>query len=271
MYQKCFDIKSPDDESIKVWRFMDFAQFMSMLKERALFFARSDKMTDTCEGLLPDGCLERLRIASLVIADELGNGTLADKAMFNMFDSFKKDKEKFFINCWYANEFETFAIWDMHLKGERGVCIRSTFKKLTECFSNVEYDVHIGKVKYVDFRHFDHILRPNNALVRHFYKRQGYNYEYEIRAVIECTNISSSGFNVGISLENLIEDILVYPNASDWFVNLVQSASDEYGLCVKVKPSELSDNLVSTSNNPLGLWAHKGFGLQFNISKQDKP
>jgi tetratricopeptide (TPR) repeat protein len=259
MYKRHSNIESPDDESIKVWRFIDFAQFVSLLKKRALYFARSDTMPDICEGLYPDGSLMKLRSSYAIARETFPDKTLADKMMSIILSRSIKDKEKFFMNCWYANEFETFAIWDMHLKGERGVCIRSTFEKLTECFSNIEYNVHVGKVEYVDFRTFDiGSLNFESALERLFYKRQGYNYECEIRAVIERDDIIGSGFNVNVPLENLIEEIFVYPNASGWFLDLVQSLSDEYGLCVKVKPSELSDNLLSTSDDPLGLWIHKG-------------
>jgi hypothetical protein len=219
MNQRCVNIIPTDDELIKVWRFMDFAQFVSLLKESALFFARSDCMPDKCEGLYPDGNLMKLRSSYAIAREEFSDKTLSDKIMSIILDRSIKDNKKYFMNCWYANEYETFAIWDTHLKGERGICIRSTFKKLTDCLSKIKYNVHIDKVKYVDFRTFDiGSLNFENNLERLFYKRLGYIYESEIRAVIERADFSGTGFNVSVSLENLIEDIFVYPNASGCFL-----------------------------------------------------
>ena len=43
------DYEIPDDNSI-IWRFLDLAKFISLLKENALFMTRADKFEDQFEG-----------------------------------------------------------------------------------------------------------------------------------------------------------------------------------------------------------------------------
>lgn len=48
----------PNDENIKVWRYMDIPKLVSTLDKNALFFARSDKLSDPSEGLLTKASIE---------------------------------------------------------------------------------------------------------------------------------------------------------------------------------------------------------------------
>ena len=48
-----FDIEIPPIET-KLWRYMDFAKFVSLLESRALFFVRADKLDDPFEGALSE-------------------------------------------------------------------------------------------------------------------------------------------------------------------------------------------------------------------------
>ena len=43
------DYEIPKDDSV-IWRFLDLAKFISLLKERALFMTRADKFEDQFEG-----------------------------------------------------------------------------------------------------------------------------------------------------------------------------------------------------------------------------
>ncbi len=43
---------SPDDPNIKVWRYLDFTKYVSLLETRSLYFSRSDRLGDPFEGSL---------------------------------------------------------------------------------------------------------------------------------------------------------------------------------------------------------------------------
>src|SRR5215211_6876300 len=43
-------LRTPSNPHIKIWRYMDFAKYMSLLDTGALFFPRSDTLEDPHEG-----------------------------------------------------------------------------------------------------------------------------------------------------------------------------------------------------------------------------
>jgi hypothetical protein len=42
----------PANENAKIWRYMDFTKFVSLLEKKALFFCRADKLGDPFEGVI---------------------------------------------------------------------------------------------------------------------------------------------------------------------------------------------------------------------------
>ena len=84
-----------------------------------------------------------------------------------------------------------------------------------------------------------------------FFKRQSFEHEHEVRAVIQHLlddgnrlNLSPR-FDVGnyyqVDLSILIHEIVVAPYAQDWLVELVQSVADRYNLKAPVVKSPLGD------------------------------
>ncbi len=45
MYQEHQSFTSPDDQDAKIWKYLDFTKFISMLETDSLYFARADKRT----------------------------------------------------------------------------------------------------------------------------------------------------------------------------------------------------------------------------------
>ncbi len=43
-------IEKPKNENSKIWRYLDFAKFISILDRKALFFVRADRLSDKFEG-----------------------------------------------------------------------------------------------------------------------------------------------------------------------------------------------------------------------------
>ncbi len=52
--------KSPSDPDIKIWRYIDFTKFISMIHGSRLHFARLDSLGDPFEGAAPRKVLEGL-------------------------------------------------------------------------------------------------------------------------------------------------------------------------------------------------------------------
>ena len=49
MYKKDDHLTIPD-ENDKIWRYVDFSKFLSLLEDSAIFFSRADKLDDPFEG-----------------------------------------------------------------------------------------------------------------------------------------------------------------------------------------------------------------------------
>ncbi|GAH33893.1 unnamed protein product, partial [marine sediment metagenome] len=50
VYQEHPLFESPEDENQEIWRFMDFAKFVSIIDKKSLFFPNSDELPDAWEG-----------------------------------------------------------------------------------------------------------------------------------------------------------------------------------------------------------------------------
>ena len=103
-----YDIKVPSFDTT-LWRYMDFAKFVSLLEDRALFFARADKLGDPFEGAWSDVNLKLL---------EQGKEIASDKDVSNWIEAWRlivrtaREARRFtLINCWHASDHESEAMW----------------------------------------------------------------------------------------------------------------------------------------------------------------
>ena len=53
MYEEHPTFIQPENEEIKVWRYMDFTKLVSLIDSRRLYFTRADKFADPFEGSWP--------------------------------------------------------------------------------------------------------------------------------------------------------------------------------------------------------------------------
>jgi len=244
--------EKPDDENIKIWRYLDFTKFVSLLDKKALFFPRADKLPDPFEGSYSKANIKlRPEIYKEISAHALSQ-------IPNIFERFRKFV---IINSWHMNEYESAAMWKLYLKTDEGVAIQSTFKQLTRSFDNyVERNVFIGKVKYIDYE--TDWLPEGNAFYPFLHKRKSFIHERELRAIIvrlpyrkkksgeEATNIDfnlepfDTGAYIPVDLETLIEKIYVSPTAAKWFSDLVKSIVSRYDLNKEVIQSSLAEGPV---------------------------
>jgi hypothetical protein len=227
--------QAPDDPNIKIWRYMDFTKFVSMLDNNGLFFSRADCLGDPFEGSIPR-------------ANEREQSEIAkdwDKEALDKLESWKtwrrQERQNMFINCWHMNEDESAAMWRLYTKSEEAICIQSTFKLLHEC---VNEKVFIGVVRYIDYE--KDLIYVTNAFYPFIHKRKFYAYERELRAVI-CNPPDygelpiEGGICKEINLTQLIENVFVAPTSTTWFRDLVEKMVERYSLNRLVKQSSLDE------------------------------
>lgn len=245
MYENHPQLESPKNKDAKLWRYMDFTKFVSLLEKNSLYFARADKFDDPFEGSYSKVNIEkRLYVYTDIPKDEI-------EAMSIRYEKIPKFT---FLNCWHLNNFESAAMWNLYLKSNEGISIQSNFKRLTECFHKYpDNNVFVGIVKYIDYD--KDWIPEGNILYPFIHKRKSFEYEKEIRALILDLNTKdkkldldsckfSHGFYVPVDLEILIEKIYVSPASPDWFYTLVKSITNKYEIDKDVIKSNLSDDPV---------------------------
>ncbi len=231
-----------ENENSKIWRFMDFTKFVSLLDTKSLFFSRSDHLEDPFEGSMPKANLQQ---RSLWYGD-MPENTLKQMSSF-------REKLRFhtFLNCWHINEVESDAMWKIYVKNNAGIVIQSTYKRLVDVLNKNE-QIYVGGVKYVDYD--IEVIPENNTFWPYVHKQKSFEHEHELRAVIQHIpslkkgidiNIPGPlGINESVDLEKLIETIFIAPTSPDWFNNLVHSMLKKYSLSKKVFFSKLSERPV---------------------------
>lgn len=244
MYTEHQAFLQPDNEHMKVWRYMDFTKLVSLLDSRALYFARPDKFNDPFEGSYPKTNIEARRHPPREIPLE-GHEAYRRVVPLLLAEMHRNWLGNVAINCWHMNEHESAAMWNLYLKSHEGVAIQSTYSKLRESFIEEER-VYLGVVKYIDYdREF---FRNGNIFTPFVHKRKSFEHEREVRAVVERNPSPGSsgptisrGLLISVDLEKLVERIYVAPTAPDWFARLVEAVTKKYGCGFQVVHSRLDE------------------------------
>lgn len=247
------------DDNQVIWRYMDFTKFLSMLQYQALFFCTCKKMQDMdpFEGEYPKRNLEKIQ-------KEKEFWQLPSEYLSKAEDYKNSFLQNVAINCWHANDTENAAMWRMYLSSQEGVAIKSTIRKLKKAFENNEEDViYIGDIQYNNYdlnnininteeylQDIDSLVNRKqevsnseifNTLCEYYFplimsKRKEFEYGNEIRLVSPIRQstrrkrVKDFGKLVNVDLDVLINSIIVSPNATDWFVNLVKDTMKSYNL-----------------------------------------
>lgn len=237
----------PENPEIKIWRYMDFTKFVSMLENRGIFLARADMLGDPFEGSFSR---ENERMRPIVHKDLISRG-------YNPEDL--KDYRQWLcswmmISCWHMNENESAAMWKLYAKSNEAISIQSTYSRLRDSF---DIPFHIGVVKYIDYK--TEWLPEGNSFYPFIHKRKSFTPERELRVIKDCSPYKDhpdwfpaqildyektpppGGIWHSLNLDNLIERVYVAPTSPIWFKELVKQVLKRYELNKPVNQSLLDD------------------------------
>jgi hypothetical protein len=137
------------------------------------------------------------------------------------------------------------ALWQLYGGASSSIAITTTIDKLVDAglgWQNEEH-VHIQKVKYID-----HFRDPNMSIgcpadLLQF-KHDAYSFEKEIRIIVPRArayenNPESLKLPLG-DLNDFIRSVVVAPEASESFFNVVKDVTKKYGVTSPVKRSKLT-------------------------------
>lgn len=233
MYGTNEHFKSPKNDDMIIWRYMNLEKFEWMLRDKALYFCNSEQFEDKFEG------------STTPLNKIVREITYSDKYKTLKTNSLLLYRKMIHINCWHMDINESRGMWDLYTKKSNGIAIKSTLGDFKDAIENDKHLTFISKVYYLDY---EKSYIQENCLFNEFLcKRNGYDHEKELRALFlkgyDLSRFSESeirGTNVVTNLEVLINQIVLCPEATPQFEKEVNKIITDYGYGFPVSKSELS-------------------------------
>jgi hypothetical protein len=231
-----FQTFRPPKRPVKLWRYMDFTKFVSMLQNNGLFFSRASKMNDLFEGGYSRGNSQLQDYVNRALMKALGDAELSpDKA--------QERRDQTVMSCWHASNHESAAMWRLYSSSNESICIQTTSRKLRQ---SMPAGIDIGTVQYIDYE--TEWVPERQPVLPFLYKRKSFEHEREFRAIGNILDPSTNdlrqeesenGLWIKCELEDLIERVRVAPDVAPWFRDLVVQTVNKYELNIPVEPSSL--------------------------------
>ena len=249
--RKCDIIESPDLET-PIWRYMDLAKFIDLITHKHLFFPNGATLSDQYEGSIPDALIESKKME--LKSQGLEGRDLEEELFRYKFYEANSMINLSLINCWTAQDEESYALWKIYLGGQQlGCAIKSTVGQLIEAIEkgNDPYpeDYYIGKVQYSECLQ----KNENHRLCQLTRKMPFYKYENEVRLIILNYPRSEGGTktpyplnigrNVRVDTTHLINNVYLSPFAPNWTYDSIAPALSKIDPQIgeKIKKSRIRD------------------------------
>jgi len=235
-------------ENIKIWRYMDFTKFISLLSTSSLYFARADSFGDPFEGSWTNlDLVEREDLINKAVAD----GVRSEEAAYQFRRLMEFQPRNVAISCWHENEDESSMMWKIYLQSNKGIAIQTTLELFKNCFVDLTEDIFLGRVDYINYEKGKFKGDKNGPIGRPFaHKRNGFKHEKEIRAIYTqpthyqtmATGILQCGKSFKVDLPTLIQNIYISPSAPPWFKELLEGCIEKYGYEMQPIQSDLDND-----------------------------
>lgn len=217
-----------------LWKYMDLSKFLSLLTTQKAWFTRLDKFTDDVyEGRYPKANIEK---RPLIYSDEF----CPPQEMYDKLEQIARTQN--FVWCFHQSKFESAAMWKLYAK-DNGIAIKTIGRKLKQAFKNEEKDIYITPITYIDYS--EDFMPEGFAFYGALHKRKSFEYEKEVRCLyFENDNVKykdKGGLLINISLDELIDEIMISPYAQTYIKDSIQSVINKYGLNFTVTKSSLND------------------------------
>jgi hypothetical protein len=228
----------PPDTNAKVWRYMDFTNYIWTLECSALYFSRIDLLGDPFEGTTT--AASNAAIMKLMDWPPGSEQTQKDWSETNA--KVRRDVRRgIFVNCWHMNDHESEAMWRLYATTDQAIAIQTSYSRLVDA---LDPTIIIGAVRYTDYD--DAVFPTSNALWPAAHKRLSFKHENEIRALKFAMDDSNEplGHGVSVNLANLVERVYVSPSRPSWYEKLAERLTRRFGYSFPIIKSRLSEQPV---------------------------
>lgn len=231
----------PTDSNVRVWRYMNFAKYVSFLQKSSLYFPQMKILAKTDPY---EGTTTKKEFSKIEDGDKIAIHSQKQRLI---------GLSTFYVNCWHMGETESQAMWKLYSSSfDEAVCIQTAYQKLANALTDIPEVANnhyfIGVVQYIN-HHIDE-MPPNNIAYPVMHKLKSFEHEREVRIVYwkrdpgtenpDLLDTYPSGLQVPIDINSAIENIFVSPIAATWFLDVVRSVTEKYGVNLTVSQSSLA-------------------------------
>jgi len=228
-------------DNLVLMRYLDLAKFLDLISTKTLYVASSVDFEDQLEGTLPEKIRE-LYENDPEIANYYGSSSIQCIE--------HKNRIKNNISCWTKGPKDNMALWKIYGNSKQSIAITTTFDKIVQStllwrnlsavtFKEVVYIDHSGKLPDGIYT-----LGHNTFGLKH----EAYSFENEVRMIVTRDSLKEPcPLRLKIRPNDIIEKIIVSPEAGDWFYNLVSSVSKRYRINAPVEHSKLTELIIKAT------------------------
>lgn len=208
----------PEDVNTPAWRYMDFSKLESLIKKRAFYLCRADRLEDRFEGTY-----SRHQIVEMEQwFRKIGEPEMIEIEKNNR----RRDRERTYLSCWCLGECDFELMWKVYVRNPPGIAVKSTVDRLrTACDDALDHwPLDISVVTY-----FDHAGGEN---INHFgtpavflHKDHHFSLDNELR-IIHWPNMSEPTPDhafLPVKIAEVIEEIVLQPGSNEKDVESVMS------------------------------------------------
>jgi hypothetical protein len=216
-------------------RYLDLAKFIDLISTKTLYVASAVEFEDRLEGTLPEQIRELYKQDYEVIK-HLGSKPILEREQEN--------RIKNNVSCWTKGPKDNMALWKIYGTSKQSIAIITTFDKLaksTFLWSGLT-NVTFKEVTYID--HSGGLPDGIYTLSCDTFglKHEAYEFEKEVRMVVTRSSLKKpSPLRLKIKPNDIIQKIIISPEAGKWFFDLVKSVSKKYRINAPVEYSKLTE------------------------------
>ncbi len=227
------------DQSVKIWRYMTLAKFISLLDKKQLWLSRSDTLGDNWELTLAGRQLERVIQRHPI--NHVGNNKSVESAIDRSRRIIKNWRNTTFVSCWSLDESESHALWKLYCGVNEGVAIQTTVPHLSSLLAE-HSGLSLERVFYQEAGLLEKTPTIQNLITS---KRRMFAFEKEIRLYQSVATNAENLTGVGLpwNPSEHIESIYIHPDASFFFKEVVVDLVRQFStaLLPKIKWSSMRE------------------------------
>ncbi|QEC66309.1 hypothetical protein FRZ67_02925 [Panacibacter ginsenosidivorans] len=239
---------------------MDLHKFLYLIIEQKLFFARLDNLDDPFEGITTKLLRRDAKYSQVPLKLEDFKDDLSKKKKQQLInekklhdylkkDEIEKAQRRQYVNCWYANERESMAMWNIYSNPD-SLALRVEFNDLkiaiTKSFLDfvLENEKRVSvigdKVTYLPLNPFDVSLPKQKFRFSAFKKDVSFQYEMEYRFLIftvDKLDKQPSHCTIPIDFSKFQLTVITHPHLDQWKFKNLESLLSKYNSNFKIEKS----------------------------------